>query len=425
MQIVRDEPGRVVHLEHVGGRLTRRHGKILLILALLWGAPIAFSMAIPRRDLFKNPWGAGCMLAGWCAFSALMTLALTKGARHAQRLLVDRSKGTWSLAERRLWAVGEVSDEIPVSSIERFVVRTVRNFWGLVPGAIPFEIELLPSNRKLALELEWVDRFEEVLDLAFRLGAASGLTHYRVVRNTLTEFEVEVSHDLGRMTLPIPRIDTPSDYEQEVSSAEGAVARPATGPFRPEGWTGKFRVEAWKPGHLVSFHAPGHYGALGCLTLFLSPFLLAGLMPLWEGITVPKASSLGFAALWYSILALFFASVGSGCRGSTAQVDWKQGTLWASWILGKRMARLEEVKRIEVVGRRGQRSEGEDGPTYDVYSCQVLAVCSDASGTTHRIRLTQTDDAREDPDTPYRAAWPLAEALAEALKVPARYKDYR
>ena len=60
-----------------------------------------------------------------------------------------------------------------------------------------------------------------------------------------------------------------------------------------------------------------------------------------------------------------------------------------------------------------------------VYSCQVLAVCSDAAGTTHRIRLTQTDDAREDPGTPYRAAWSLGEALAEALHVPARYKDYR
>lgn len=425
MQIVRDEPGRVVHLEHVGGRLTRRHGYILLILAILWGVPMVVGWAVPSREFGKSPWTTGCLLVGWCTFAALLTVALTKGALHAQRILVDRSQGSWAIAERRLWAVGEESHEVPSSSIEQFIVRTTRIVWGLVPGAISFECELLPSKRKIPLELEWVDRFEEVLDLAFRIGLATGLTHYRIARSSLTEFEVVVSRDFGRPTLPIPRIDRPSDYEEDVSSAEGVLSRPATGPFVPERWKAKFCVQTWKPGHLVAFHAAGHPGMLGCLALVLSPFLLAGLMPLWDGITGPNANSLGFAAVWYGMLTLCLVGAGAGSRGSSAQIDWRRGALRATSVLGSRTARIEDVKRIEVVGRQGQRSEGEDGPTYDVYTCEVLAVCREATGATRSIRLIATDEAREDPETPFRMAWPLGEALAAALGVVARYKDYR
>ncbi len=425
MQLVRDEPGRVVHLEHVGGRLTRRHGRILLILAILWAVPLVVVWVIASRELHATALGTACFLAGWCAFAALMTVALTKAARRPQRLFVDRASGNWTLAERGLWALREESVEIPASTIERFIVRTVESVWSVVPGAVPLEVELIPSGRKILLELEWVDRFEEVLDLALRIGLASGLTRYRVTRSSLTEFEAEMSSDAARSTEPIPRIVAPADYEGDDSAAEGRVDRPGAGPFAAGAWPGPYRLECWEPGRLVVFHFPSNYGLLGCLALMLSLFLIAGLLPLWEGISKRDLSALGFAAFWYGLLIAMLWSASRGSRGSWTWIDWREGQIRTRTFLGNRSAPIDAVRRIDVVGLRRQHSEGEDGPNYTKYKCQVLAIWRDGQGSTRSIRVVETSDAREDPDTPYRTAWPLAEALAEALHVPARFKNYR
>lgn len=423
MQVVRDEPGRLVHLEHVGARLTRRYGARLLLLGLFWAAPVPFVIS-GWHDYAQHAWMPICFFGAWYAVVAFGTVAAIRSARDMERLRVDRDAGRWSGVERRLWGLREETFEIPCAAIDRIVIRKTRALWRLVPGAVAFELEVIPLGRRIQLELEWVDRFEEVLDLAFRLGLASAMTHFRVVKSTLTEFEVEVTRDGATGTEPIPRIEALADYGADVTVAEDRVSRPEAGPFSPGDWTGTFRVRTWEPGRLIVLVKSRDLWAFGCVAVLLSPFLLAGLMPLWAGLSRKDLYALGFSIVWYGMLLPILAGLYRHGRGATTCIDWESRQLRSRSFFGDRTVPLDAVRQIEVVGVRWEECQGEDGSSFPVFKCQVLAAYADERGSTRSIRLAETDNASA-PEGPYRAAWPLARELAHALQVPVRFKDYR
>ncbi len=235
MQVIRDEPG-LMHLEEVGGRFVRRQGTFLLGLALAWGIPAAilYAMATSRRT---EPSVGAARIAIGVALAVGATYLLFRAKTRTLRIVIDRAQGTWTIAERHPLGVRESTTEIPLREVNRFRVKTVAGVWTLAPGAIAFELALQPAGKTVTIDLEWVDRFEEVLDLAMRMGLAAGLDHYRIRTCTLREFEVKLGGEGIGWAVPIPRMDEPAAYEDDESSAEGRVRRPATPPFDAKAWS--------------------------------------------------------------------------------------------------------------------------------------------------------------------------------------------
>jgi hypothetical protein len=67
---------------------------------------------------------------------------------------------------------------------------------------------------------------------------------------------------------------------------------------------------------------------------------------------------------------------------------------------------------------------GKNSSSYHSYRCEVHLHRRDPAPANKPVVLVKTTEFREDPDTPYRRALPLATELAEALGIERRVTDY-
>lgn len=423
MQVVRDEPGRLLHLEETGSRFARRRGKFLLVLSLLWTAPL-LPLLGGARGALEHPWMAGYAFGFFYVVIALVTVSVLQ-TRETVAIVVDRAAGKWTLTQRAFGPFREETREIPSDQIERASVRTAPWVERLARDALAIEIALEPIRLRVALALDGLDRHEEVLDLAMRFGLAGGLAHYRLGAHTLQEFEAHLLRGPSDASLPIPPIAVPSDYDEDETAAEDEVPRSPAPPFDPTWWGGAWRIPVWAPDREAVFRKKGAYGPMGCVYLLLLPFVLAGVLPVWSAVAEPNAPHRWVAILisivWWTPLALLLRSAILFCIGSEIHVDWAARRVRVQSGATRLDLPLDDLRRIEVVGLHELRSVTRSGPTHNFYSCRVVARRHE-EGT---LLFAQTEESRDAPEPPYDQAMALGAALAKALGVPLKYKDYR
>ncbi len=428
MQVVRDEPGQLLHLEETGSRFARRRGKHLLCLSLLWTAPLLPLLA-GWKGASEHPWMAGYALGFFYLIIGVITWSVFQ-SRETIRIVVGRAAGKWTIGEAAFGPLRERTREVPFAQANHVLVRTAAWTEQLVPGTLALEVTLEPANMLLRIGLEGLDRHEEVLDLAMRLGLAGGLAHYRLGTHTLQEFEAHLMRGPSDDSLPIPPITVPADYDADETAAEGEVPRSAAPPLDPTAWGGAWRIPGWAPGHEAIFRKKATYGPMGCIFLLLLPFFLAGVLPIWSAVAEPGAKHRGVAILvsivWWVPLTLLLRRAILYCMGADIRIDSGAGRVRVRAGAMRRDLPLAEVRRLEVTGGREIRSEIRRGPTHEYFTCRVVARHrADGEETSRAILLAQTEESLGAPEPPYDQAMSLGAALAKALDVPLRYKDYR
>jgi len=286
--------------------------------------------------------------------------------------------------------------------------------------------------RVLELHVEGVDRREEVADLAYRLGAACGLSYQRVVRSDPRDIELDVTPSMGPGHERIPRLEGAANYAADVFSkaAVTAAADERVPPFDPAGFPSDHTVAKWLPGRQVQLRKPLGFAAVGCL-----PFAIAGLL-LGPGLYVLSASrrpevaaferfvpslGVGMFGLFVGLIALLAVAAALPRR---LTIDWARQSISIGGLFSRTEIPLPDVAAIEAKCVRTHHSGGKNSSSYHSYRCEVLVHRRDPASAGKPVVLLQTREFREDPDTPYRRTIPLVTELAEALGVERRVTDY-
>jgi len=286
--------------------------------------------------------------------------------------------------------------------------------------------------RVLELHVEGVDRREEVADLAYRLGAACGLSYQRVVRSDPRDIELDVTPSMGPGHERIPRLEGAANYAADVFSkaAVTAAADERVPPFDPAGFPSDHTVAKWLPGRQVQLRKPLGFAAVGCL-----PFAIAGLL-LGPGLYVLSASrrpevaaferfvpslGVGMFGLFVGLIALLAVAAALPRR---LTIDWARQSISIGGLFSRTEIPLPDVAAIEAKCVRTHHSGGKNSSSYQSYRCEVVVHRRDPASAHKPVVLVQTREFREDPDTPYRRTIPLVTELAEALGVERRVTDY-
>ncbi|HQZ17226.1 MAG TPA: hypothetical protein PLD86_10180 [Vicinamibacteria bacterium] len=443
MKIVRDQPPDLLGLESPRANLPR--ATVLTVVGFVAGVIVLVAMVPPVLMIA----GGGVNVDGlisdlpWLLLLAPLTLI-------GPVLLYQRLRGHFIAVvklrvDRR---AGEIEMETenplftrPMTIQSKDVVRlvagsaSVRPHWRLtragrnplVPGVrltVWWRAGARTRSRSVTFPVEDVNKREEVADLGYRMGRASGLLHSRVLRSDERDIEVEVTRDRVAGSEPLPEFEGPADYARDIVAPQAlrAVSVETMPAFVPKEFRSRSRVSVWEPRREVRFHRPAGLIAIGCMPFTLlvltGPLLL--LTPASPGNLSGKliiSAVLGLAGLFFGWLASEFVSAEAG---RTVKLDWAGNRLKIRGaFLGKAHA-LSDVLELELRSVPQTVRVGRNG-SYLAHSCQVLAhlrpgaVPKDAP-----LLLVETESFREDPDTPYRQALPLATELAEALNVPRR-----
>jgi len=237
----------------------------------------------------------------WAAVVTSLVRVVRRRAWMPSQLRADRDAGIVELLERSLLTGRERREAVPLAELAGLSLETVtrrridartRDLAGEAfdPNVrIRLRIDVgsrKPRVRVLELHVEGVDRREEVADLAYRLGAACGLSYQRVVRSDPRDIELDVTPSMGPGHERIPRLEGTANYAADVFSkaAVTAAADERVPPFDPAGFPSDHTVAKWLPGRQVQLRKPLGFAAVGCL-----PFAIAGLL-LGPGLYVLSAS---------------------------------------------------------------------------------------------------------------------------------------
>ena len=383
----------------------------------------------------------------WAAVVTSLVRVVRRRAWMPSQLRADRDAGIVELLERSVLTGRERREAVPLAELAGLSLETVtrrridartRDLAGEVfdPNVrIRLRIDVgsrKPRVRVLELHVEGVDRREEVADLAYRLGAACGLSYQRVVRSDPRDIELDVTPSMGPGHERIPRLEGAANYAADVFSkaAVTAAADERVPPFDPAGFPSDHTVAKWLPGRQVQLRKPLGFAAVGCL-----PFAIAGLL-LGPGLYVLSASrrpevaaferfvpslGVGMFGLFVGLIALLAVAAALPRR---LTIDWARQSISIGGLFSRTEIPLPDVAAIEAKCVRTHHSGGKNSSSYQSYRCEVLVHRRDPASAGKPVVLLQTREFREDPDTPYRRTIPLVTELAEALGVERRVTDY-
>ena len=383
----------------------------------------------------------------WAAVVTSLVRVVRRRAWMPSQLRADRDAGSVELLERSVLTGRERREAVPLAELAGLSLETVtrrridartRDLAGEAfdPNVrIRLRIDVgsrKPRVRVLELHVEGVDRREEVADLAYRLGAACGLSYQRVVRSDPRDIELDVTPSMGPGHERIPRLEGAANYAADVFSkaAVTAAADERVPPFDPAGFPSDHTVAKWLPGRQVQLRKPLGFAAVGCL-----PFAIAGLL-LGPGLYVLSASrrpevaaferfvpslGVGMFGLFVGLIALLAVAAALPRR---LTIDWARQSISIGGLFSRTEIPLPDVAAIEAKCVRTHHSGGKNSSSYQSYRCEVLVHRRDPASAGKPVVLLQTREFREDPDTPYRRTIPLVTELAEALGVERRVTDY-
>jgi hypothetical protein len=383
----------------------------------------------------------------WAAVVTSLVRVVRRRAWMPSQLRADRDAGIVELLERSVLTGRERREAVPLAELAGLSLETVtrrridartRDLAGEAfdPNVrIRLRIDVgsrKPRVRVLELHVEGVDRREEVADLAYRLGAACGLSYQRVVRSDPRDIELDVTPSMGPGHERIPRLEGTANYAADVFSkaAVTAAADERVPPFDPAGFPSDHTVAKWLPGRQVQLRKPLGFAAVGCL-----PFAIAGLL-LGPGLYVLSASrrpevaaferfvpslGVGMFGLFVGLIALLAVAAALPRR---LTIDWARQSISIGGLFSRTEIPLPDVAAIEAKCVRTHHSGGKNSSSYHSYRCEVVVHRRDPASAHKPVVLVQTREFREDPDTPYRRTIPLVTELAEALGVERRVTDY-
>ncbi len=272
------------------------------------------------------------------------------------------------------------------------------------------------ANDASRCAFEGVETTEHVADLALRLGAAAGLSFYRVARNEGPLFEIEVRTTGG----PGLRAVTLS------TAAKAAVADKGLPPFDPARFQGSARVTAWEPGQRVAFtRAWGVSVLLAPLVLAaaLGPFAYFRLASLREMALLPRAAALALITLSGIGIATVGAVGWTTGLPRRVRFDWQERTLRIEGR-GGTVVPFADIVALELRGRRHWTTSRQHKNKTLWHWTEVRALLRPSPAVpSPDALLVETRWYREDAASPRADALPLATELASALGVGLREAD--
>jgi hypothetical protein len=282
------------------------------------------------------------------------------------------------------------------------------------------------ESHELTLRVEYLEQTAEVADFAYRLGAATGLVFIKVIRNDPKTVEIELSPTREPGFTPAPWNLAKADYAKDVvaPAAREAVAHEKVPPFEPAAFPSDHKVALYEPRNRVVFRKPWGFAAVGCL-----PFTLLVLTGPAIFLTARFTTETGlgmrlFVSAFVGLFGLILGAIAMAAVHSalprTVTFDWTSGTVTAKGT-GKFDLAISEIAALEL--RQVHRiSRGKNSTTHWHYCALLLHRRGLAAGSPP-LAVVETTHLQDDPDTPYRAALPLATELARALGVERRLTE--
>lgn len=443
MKIIRDEPPDILVLESPRANLPR--GAVLTILGFVAGVIVLVAIVPPVMMIASGSVNVEGLMSDLPWLLLLGPVTLIGPVFLYQRLRGQFVAVVKLRVERRAGEI-EIETENPLftramiiqlKDVVRLVVgsASVRPHWRLMqagrnplaPGVrltVWWRDGRRTRSRTVAFPVADVNKREEVADIGYRMGRACGLLHSKVLRNDERDIEVEVTRDRASGSESLPVFEGPAEYARDIVTplALRAVSVETMPPFAPGEFKSPSRVSVWEPRREVTFSRPAGLIALGCMPFTLlvltGPVLL--LTPAAPGNLSGKliiSTVLGLAGLFFGWLASEFVTAEGG---RTVKLDWASDGLKIRGAFRGKTYPLSDIRELELRSVPQTVRVGRNG-SYLAHSCQVLVhLRSGAVLKDEPLMLVETDSFREDPDTPYRLALPLATELAEALNVPRR-----
>jgi hypothetical protein len=379
-------------------------------------------------------------LAGWCLTLLIKGVGLVRITLGAESLRVDGASAEIRLVERSAFGLFSRDERMPTSLVSKvaFSLQSEVQRRGMPstltgPLALRVTFTLLEGSGKRGVRhvstlfrVAWLDRREEVVDFALRLGAAAGFASYRITRSDSREIDVEL--DRGGLDLvPIPPM-APASYVHDriPAGTREALAQERVPHFAPEAFDSAYTVLDWHLGERVVLRKPFPWGVpAGCLPFVLAP-LAVFLMVLKSDNGQPNRALFlvvtGVAFLGLLGLFIHWARMD---RPRRVEIDWRRGRLLVEGWREQVDVPLAAVRAVEMRGVKVFSSGGSRGPSYYTHHCEIRLEHDDGrGGPTTSTELCSTRSRRDDPAEPWRAALPLAADLAEALGVERRIIDY-
>jgi hypothetical protein len=358
------------------------------------------------------------------------------------RVDLDRTAGEALFVERRLIGGGERERVVRLDRLRGITLRTVTAVSRLraqgeaPPGKgkglhLSFRVARDETGdaqdvREMTLRVDDLDQPAEVVDFAYRLGAASGLVFAKVVRNDPKAVEVELLSTREPGFAPAPWSLAKADYARDTvaPAAREAVAHEKVPPFEPRTFPSDHKVRVYEPRDRVVLRKPWGFAALGCLPFTL--LVLAGPLIFFTArFTTPTAWPMrlflsAFVGLFGLILGLLAMVAVHSALPRTVTFDWTTGRVTARGTR-KFDLTLSDLAALEL--RQVHRvSRGKNSTTHWHY-CTILLHRRSSSGGSGPVSVVETSHLQDDPDTGYGAALPLATELARALGVERRITE--
>jgi hypothetical protein len=450
MKIIDDIPGRRLKLTGEGTTLPSEtrwvvlaavSPLLLLPAGILWYV-LSRTTVDPEHVLYSLVW-----LGGTVGVISRIWMSIR---RFPALLDVDRAAGQARLGYGALFG-GELDEEVLVlDKVERVTVQRLappESGASKAGSEITIRFDVCPwpgagvQTSSMTIAVDGLDRSEEVVDFAFRLGAAAGLPSQRVVRNDPRAVEVELSRGAPAVTAPgpaslapVPESLAPADFARDAAApaAKAAVAQEIVEAFRPEAFAGDHEVKVWKPGVEVVFQRAWD----GWVFLFGLPFLFLPLAwYLWQN----NAGTLLYEELLQQTVVAGVIGAVIGIPSLVGMFSSKSRTVRLDW--GPRTISIREGSRAQVIpmadvaaleldcrheaegGGGGGTGTHSNNVVIHRYECVVRLHWRAAGAPPASATLVETD-VSDEPDSPYRQAIPLVTELARALGVERRVTDY-
>ncbi len=417
MTLCRDDPGSALALEdRRGGWETVSPTSCLFFLLM---AMLLFMAVMVVRSGAKD----GAYTASFVVLLALLPLFFL-GDRAVRLVTLDRDSGefhletlSFGLFRRRMTA--------PLSAVHTLALQGIRSI------GCGFQITLLLRldgglRLKEAISVESLDKPEEVMDLAFRMGAILGLTRYRIDRSDPRELWLTLGRKGGEGLLEVPTIGRPADYSVDRVATDLEVPEQVAETFDPTSFPSEYNIAPWSPGHVVRFEKKPISPAelLGCLGLIV----LAGACGWWLAKTGASGrhgtQDLGISLFLMSVICITVVlSEGLKSKGSAATMDWGRRRIAVTTGRRTTIIPLDEVVFLLLRGlcERVQHRHG----THVEYRCELHVAWRHRPGRTPSTSLLVATNGMRDRERAYRAGWSLSTTLARSLRVPLRYSDFR